>query len=98
MAASAFASRARRWLKSAREFLYGMAGHEFERHAVELRAELDDLFVLITVGDLVGVPIMPPYYSLRLMPYMRPRLDAWKRRVLRERHLLDTPDYDLHQI
>jgi len=35
------------------------------------------------------VPILPPYYSLRLLPYIVPVVNVWKRRLLRERDLTD---------
>jgi hypothetical protein len=53
------------------------------------RADLEHLFVLISFGDLLGVPILPPYYSLRLLPYIVPMVNTWKRRMLRERDLTD---------
>jgi len=53
------------------------------------RAGLEHLFILITMGDLVGVPLLPPYYSLRLLPFVVPELQGWKRRLLRERDLVD---------
>ena len=49
----------------------------------------------LTFGDSVGVPVMPPYFSLRLLPYVVPELEAWKRQVLRERAPLDNEEYDL---
>src|SRR5947208_793028 len=76
-------------LAGLREFLYGMTGHEFARHAVAARASLEHLFILVTMGDLVGVPILPPYYSLRLLPYVVPQISTWKRRMLREKDLTD---------
>ena len=85
----------RGFIQSVKDFFYGMTGYEFERHALEERARLEDLFVLITMGDILGVPILPPYHSLRLLPYAVPRLDAWKRRLLRERHVLDNEEYHL---
>lgn len=87
--------RARGLLRAVKEIVYGMTAFEFERQAMHARAELEDLFILVTMGDLVGVPILPPYYSLRLVPYMVPRTEAWKRRVLRERHALDKEEFDL---
>lgn len=81
---------------AAREFLYGMSGYEFARHALEERAALENLFMAVTIGDMVGVPVMPPYYSLRLLPYVVPDLAAWKRRALRERQPTDAHDFDLH--
>jgi hypothetical protein len=78
-----------------RDFLYGMLGMEFAGHALEMRASLENLFMLGTVGDMLGVPILPPFYSLRLLPYLVPHISTWKRRVLREREFSDEHDYHL---
>jgi hypothetical protein len=45
--------------------------------------------VLISFGDLIGVPILSPYYSLRLLPYIVPLLNIWRRQMLRERDLTE---------
>ena len=79
-----------------REFLYGMIGMEVAEHALEMRASLESLFMLATVGDMIGVPILPPYYSLRLLPFLVPNISIWKRRVLREKEFTDEHDYHLH--
>lgn len=79
-----------------REFLYGMTGHEFASHAISARASLETIFMVSTMGDMVGVPIIPPYYSLRLLPFVVPQIATWKRRVLRERHLTEEHDFDMH--
>lgn len=81
--------------QAARDFLYGMLGMEFAGHALEMRASLESLFMLGTVGDMLGVPVLPPYYSLRLLPYVVPQIATWKRRVLREREFTDEHDYHL---
>jgi hypothetical protein len=60
-----------------------------------MRASLESLFMLGTVGDMLGVPVLPPYYSLRLLPYLVPQISTWKRRVLREREFSDEHDYHL---
>ena len=73
-----------------RQFLYGMTGHEFARHAMATRASLETLFMVTTLGDMIGLPVMPPYYSLRLLPYAVPQIATWKRRMLRERDITDT--------
>jgi hypothetical protein len=75
--------------RSAIEFIYGMAGHDMTRFAMKTRGSMEHLFILITMGDLLGVPILPPYYSLRLLPYVVPQISTWKRRMLRERDLTD---------
>ena len=96
MAASSTSPPHQSWRARLREFLFGMAGMEFTRHAVEMRASLETLFMLATVGDMIGVPILPPYYSLRLLPYVIPQIATWKRRTLREKEFTDEHDYDLH--
>ena len=77
------------------DFFYGLSGFEFVRHALQLRHERETLFMLVTLGDLIGVPIMPPYYSLRLLPYVVPEIATWKRSVLRQKELWEREDYDL---
>jgi hypothetical protein len=72
-----------------KDILYGMSSHEMTRHAVRTRASMEHLFILITMGDLLGIPILPPYYSLRLLPYVTPQIASWKRRMLRERDVTD---------
>ncbi len=72
-----------------------MMGWDFSQHALEMRASLESLFMLATVGDLIGIPILPPYYSLRLLPYLMPNIATWKRRVLREREFSDQHEYHL---
>ena len=75
-----------------------MTGHEFTLHAVEMRHALETMFMVVTVGDMVGIPVIPPYYSLRLVPYVVPEISTWKRRVLREREFTEEHDFDLHGV
>ena len=44
-----------------KDIVYGMSSHEMARHAVRTRASMEHLFILITMGDLLGIPILPPY-------------------------------------
>jgi hypothetical protein len=80
------------------EFAYGMTGYEFARHAIETRAALENLFMVVVVGDMVGIPVLPPYYSLRLLPFVTPEITTWKRRVLREREFTDVHEHHLHGV
>ncbi len=74
---------------NAKEVLYGMAQHDMSRYALRTRASMEHLFILITMGDMIGIPILPPYYSLRLLPYVVPQISTWKRRLLREKDVSD---------
>jgi len=59
------------------------------------RGSLDHLFMLVVFGDLVGLPLLPPYYSMRLLPYIIPSLKKWKTSLLRERDLTDLASLDI---
>ena len=79
-----------------REFLYGMFGYEFVQQALEMRASMEKLFILGLFGDMLGVPILPPYYGLRLLPWLVPQIETWKRNVMRERELGSDHEHHLH--
>ena len=81
-----------------RDVFYGATGYEFERQSARLRGDLENLFMFMIVGDTIGVPILPPYYALRLVPYVLDVLPLWQRRVLRERHPLENEEFDLHGV
>jgi hypothetical protein len=83
-------------LEQLREFFYGMIGYEFEEHAVQIRSSMESLFMAITFGDMLGLPVIPPYYGLRLLPFVVPNIETWKRRTLREREFSDDHEFDLH--
>ncbi|MEJ2484411.1 MAG: hypothetical protein P8Y72_17135 [Anaerolineales bacterium] len=71
------------------DVMYGMMLYDAVKMYRRERADMEHLFVLISFGDLIGVPILPPYYSLRLLPYIVPMLNVWRRRMLREKDLTD---------
>jgi hypothetical protein len=78
-----------RLIRDIRAFVYGMAAHDFADCALKTRGDMEHLFILITMGDMLGIPILPPYYSLRLLPFIVPQISVWKRRVLQEKDFLD---------
>jgi len=69
--------------------LYGATVFGWVSSVRRERAEVERFFLLVTFGDLVGLPILPPYYTLRLLPHVMPELRRWKRSVLRERDWTD---------
>jgi hypothetical protein len=86
-------TRLRAWLRTLddwlRGFFYGLTFFEIEKELRRQRADLEHLFVLISFGDLLGLPILPPYYSMRLLPFIIPMISSWRRRMLREKDLTD---------
>jgi hypothetical protein len=87
--------RLRELARALGQIIYGMTIYDMVRELNKARASLERLFILMIFGDLLGVPILPPYYSLRLLPYIVPTLDTWRRSMLRERDLTDLLDQEL---
>jgi len=52
-------------------------------------AGMERIFFLTVFGDYLGIPVMRPYYSLRLLPNVVPRIRPWMHSLLRERDLTD---------
>jgi len=87
--------RLRELARALGQVIYGMTIYDMVRELNKARASLEHLFILMVFGDLLGVPILPPYYSLRLLPYIVPTLNTWRRSMLRERDLTDLLDQEM---
>jgi hypothetical protein len=85
----------RGYLKVLKEIMYGFTIHEMDLEFRKERGSLDHLFMLVVFGDLVGLPLLPPYYSMRLLPYIVPSIEKWKRTILREKDLTDFVGTDI---
>jgi hypothetical protein len=77
------------------EVMYGMLMYEPVLVMKKERGHLDNLFMLVMFGDMIGLPLLPPYYSLRLLPHIIPSVRMWRRRVLREKDVTDFVAHDL---
>ena len=77
------------------EVMYGLLLYEPVLVMKKERGHLDNLFMLVIFGDMIGLPLLPPYYSLRLLPHIIPSLKTWRRRVLREKDVTDFVAHDL---
>ncbi len=58
-------------------------------HLLRARVTLDNLFILVILGQMVGLPVMSPFYSLKLLPYCIPQIQNWKRTIVRDRDITD---------
>jgi hypothetical protein len=81
--------------RAIKEVLYGLTVHDLDIQLKKDRGNLDNLFMLVVFGDLVGLPLLPPYYSMRLLPYIIPSIETWKRTILRERDITDIISTDI---
>jgi hypothetical protein len=86
-----------RW-RAVKDFMYGLTGQQFVHHALEMKHEAEVLFLLATLGDLAGLPIMPPIHSLRLLPYLVPEIAIWKRQLARRKEFWEKEEFDLHGV
>jgi hypothetical protein len=63
------------------QFMFGAAmSWVMVPHQLNRRAELERLFMLMTVSELMGVPLSPPPGGLRLLPFLVPQILYWRRR------------------
>jgi hypothetical protein len=81
--------------KAVGEIIYGASIYEMVRNLHKERSHLEHLFILVVFGDFLGVPVLPPYYTLRLLPYVVPDITGWRRSMLRERDLSDLCDQEI---
>ena len=80
------------------QFLYGATGYEFARHALEMRRQAEAMFLLATVGQMIGVPILPPISALRLLPHVMPDVAGWKRGMAKRKEFWEMEELDLHGV
>ncbi|MBW2056757.1 MAG: hypothetical protein JRJ26_04580 [Deltaproteobacteria bacterium] len=76
-------------LQGVKDFLYGFLLHGMVQEVHEEKADAEDLFTLLVLGETVGLPLFPGIYHLRLVPYCAGRFPRWKRRVLKPRDIFD---------
>jgi hypothetical protein len=91
----ALQERLRGWAKMIGEMFYGMTVYEMVRDLNKERGMIERLFILAVFGDVLGVPILPPYYAMRLLPYVVPHIQGWRHSMLRERDLTDLCDQEI---
>jgi hypothetical protein len=92
---SVLGSKLGKGLRFVRDFFYGMTAHELNVELQREKGHLNHLFMCVVFGDLVGLPLLPPYYAMRLLPYVIPILETWKRGILREKDITDLASRDL---
>jgi hypothetical protein len=91
----AWQQKLRELAKMIGEMVYGMTVYEMVRDLNKERGMIERLFILAVFGDVLGVPILPPYYALRLLPYVVPNIRGWRYSMLRERDLIDLCDQEI---
>ncbi len=81
--------------KTLNEVFYGMTAYELQLEMKKEKGALNNLLMLMVFGDLIGVPLFPPYFSMRLLPFVVPHITTWKRNIQREKDLTDIISGDI---
>ncbi|GAY26397.1 hypothetical protein ATG_16010 [Desulfurococcaceae archaeon AG1] len=79
------------------DFIFGMSTYEIYRETLHIARSYKDSVYLLLLGEFLGIPFISNYYALRLLPYLVGELEAFKRRSLREKDLLEVmSEFDAH--
>jgi hypothetical protein len=77
-----------RGVKSAiKDFLIGATVYDMIRDLEEKRLYAEYMLMLAVIGDVLGYPVSS-YYRFRLLPYFTPKLQSWKRGILKEKDII----------
>ena len=72
-----------------KDFFFGFLYLPYIKNLLEHYNNEDLALMTITLGDMLGMPLMPPIYKLRLLPLWYPRIEYWKKRMLVEKSALE---------
>ena len=72
-----------------KELFFGLFFHDLYRSVTQTKAEYDDAFNVLLMGQFLGIPLMNSVFTLRLFPHLLPQLGDWKRRKLKEADITD---------
>lgn len=79
------------------DFIFGMSTYEIYRETLHIARNYKDSLYLLLLGEFLGIPFISNYYTLRLLPYLVGELEAFKKRSLREKDLLEAmSELDIH--
>lgn len=55
----------------------------------KMSSHYDDALVFVALGNLLGYSTLSTYYSRLVLVHLLPQVISWRRRVLKERDVLD---------
>ena len=90
-----WAARLWRLRRAAEQILYGMTVFDMVMELRKAKGRKEELFTLVVFGPLLGVPIIPPYWALRLLSFVVDKLGPWRRSLMRERDFTDLIDQEI---
>jgi hypothetical protein len=76
------------WTK-VKEFLWGVFVFGWYQELQRERAKAMDALHLLVFGETIGIPLMNSPLALRLLPYLYPGIEGWKRRAAADPEVLE---------
>lgn len=77
------------FMKKLREFAFGFFVFDPLITIKKILWMINMAFMDITIGDMLGIPILPPLYRLKLLPYWYPNIERWRNMRMREYDVTD---------
>jgi hypothetical protein len=71
-----------------RSMLFGATVYDMVQEALKMKWQAEQMLMLVAIGDMVGIPVCS-YYRLKVIPHFLPRIEAWKRALLKEKDVLE---------
>ncbi len=79
--------------RAAKDFLFGLFLYELYYDTLKYARKYKDAINIFIIGEMLGLPLMGTYLSMRLLPYLFPEIEKWKFRQLRDSDVTDdVPD------
>lgn len=69
------------------DFFFGAMTFEMYRESIHLAKLYNDTVELLLLGHFVGIPFLPNYYTLKLLPYIVDRQNTFKKQTLTEKDI-----------
>ncbi|MEM0485106.1 MAG: hypothetical protein QW434_10485 [Pyrobaculum sp.] len=76
-------------MKAIRDFFFGLLFLDLYRETAKLHRQTRFLIEILVFGDLLGVPFLTTYYSLRLLPYIYPTISEIRKEAVKEHEIFD---------
>ncbi|MCS6784429.1 MAG: hypothetical protein N3H84_03615 [Candidatus Caldarchaeum sp.] len=72
-----------------KDFFFGALLLSLYQNVVRFKRKYDDIFFSLVMGEFLGIPLLGNYFTIRLIPYFLPELEAAKKRLLRDVDILE---------
>jgi len=72
-----------------KNFVYGMTIAEMVQQTKKEKFYRNAAMMIVVIGDLLGIPVFSSLYKFDLLKYWMPKIEIWKRHILREKDFLE---------